>query len=364
MKRRQVLQVVGAMAAAAVAGCRKATTAALPSGAWRIDVHMHLQGRYRSPRGPGQDYLAAADHLVRQMDQLGVRRAIVLPPPQIDGQRHAPGLAELAPAVKRHPQRLVLAAGGQLLNPLLHRALPGGKPTTTQRREFEDRVNQVLSAGAKAFGELSALHLSFNPRHGFSQTSPDHPFYLALADQAALRGIPIDLHMEAIPRAMALPAGFARVSPNNPSRLAANLTALERLLAHNRKARVVWQHIGWDNTGNMNTGLCRRLLKAHGNLFMALRVEERLFDMAGKPMPNRIVDENWRVRKDWLDLFNAFSDRFVVGSDEFIGVRGKRQHRFPQSFEETWGAIGQLPSKLQRAIGRDNALRIYPLAAS
>src|SRR5207237_1327329 len=74
------------------------------------------------------------------------------------------------------------------------------------------------------------------------QTSPaDHPFLLALAGIAADSDMPIGLHMEAITTG----AGQAP-----------NIAALERLLAYNRLARIVWLHAGWDRTGQRATA-CR-----------------------------------------------------------------------------------------------------------
>ena len=50
-------------------------------------------------------------------------------------------------------------------------------------------------------------------------------------------------------------------SPPNPPRLHANIAAFERLLAHNPRAKIIWDHAGWDNTGYRTADLCRRLLK-------------------------------------------------------------------------------------------------------
>lgn len=180
--------------------------------------------------------------------------------------------------------------------------------------------------------------------------------FLLLAEIGARHGVPIDLHMEAVPAEMALSPGFR---PSD-GRLSAHIAPLETLLAHDRAAKVVWQHIGWDNNGHMTVELLRRLLAAHPNLFLALRIEERTRSMGGTPMPNRIVDEAWKLRPEWLALFQAFPDRFVIGTDEFFGIPGQ-SGRAPQSFEETWRILPELPADLARKIGRDNAVRVYGL---
>jgi len=187
--------------------------------------------------------------------------------------------------------------------------------------------------------------------------SPIIPARQPLGDSAAEYDLPIVLHMEAVIKNMPAPSGL---STNNPPYLKENISAFERLLNHNPKTRIVWVHIGWDNTGGKTTHLIRRLLKQHPNLYCALRVEERLQAVGGTPMPDRIVDNNWRIKDEWLHLFKEFPDRFVVGSDEFFGIPGQSP-KAPQSFEETWRTINQLPGDLAYKIGRQNVLSIYNL---
>ncbi len=340
-----------------------------PAGAGFVDVHLHLkeggwkQGGGRPQRnGQARDesgYEVAAKSLLEHMDRHGVAKGLLMPPPrdpQRKGESETPGLLEVA---RRYPDRLFVAAGGFELNPIIHETAPA-KVTPELRVRFEREAERILADGAKAFGEMTALHLSFFDQHAFEECPPDHPLFLLLADIAARHDVPIDLHMEAVPKDMPLPPGFDRVSPNNPATLQANIPGLERLLAHERKARIVWQHIGWDNTGCMTVGLLRRLLAAHSNLFLALRVEERGRSMGGTPMPNRIVDRAGQIVPEWLDLLQEFPDRFVIGTDEFFCPPGGGKSP-PQSFEETWNMVGQLPAELAAKIGRENAERIYRL---
>ena len=49
-----------------------------------------------------------------------------------------------------------------------------------------------------------------------------------------------------------------------------------------------------------------------------------------------------------------------IGSDEFFAP-ATASRRAPQSFEETWRIIDQLPNGLAENIVRNNAVRIYKL---
>lgn len=335
-----------------------------------IDTHVHLDsGHHPEDKGDFisllrksanvKIYEKAAVKLIAKMDKMGVAKALIAPPPQVVGKAVTIDYMDILGIVKEYPDRLFFVAGGKTLNPLIH-SHEMNDITPEFFRGFEKRAEDLIKAGAKAFGEMAVLKFSFGPQDMFAEAYPDHPLFLLLADIAARHDVPIDLHMEAVPHRMASPPGFDRVKSNNPSILHANIEALERLLSHNRDARIVWQHIGWDNTGHMTVELLRQLLKAHPNLYLALRVEERRHTITGSTIPNRIIDKRGRIRGEWLKLFKDFSDRFMIGSDEFVGVSGKISHK-SHSFELTWSILDQLPSYLARRIGRDNALRVYRL---
>ena len=173
----------------------------------------------------------------------------------------------------------------------------------------------------------------------------DHPLFLLLADIAAQYGVPINLHMEAVPRAMSLPLAFK--SPPNAPQLHANIPAFERLLAHNPRAKIIWAHAGADGTGFRTPELCRRLLQRHPNLYMEIKLDPgnvgQNFPMAGN-----------QIKPDWLKLLQDFPDRFIIGSD---------QHYPEPKGLQRWQAVvllfNQLPADLRKKIGTENALRIY-----
>ncbi|MBI4178471.1 amidohydrolase family protein [bacterium] len=295
------------------------------------------------------------------MDEYDVAKSLIVVVP---GHAGGDGDAELQSAVdasKRHPGRLYFMGGGSHLNPVLQ-GTDANEVTSRIRNEFRKKAEEIMRMGATGFGEMLGLHICMSERHSYQFAAPDHPLYLLLADLAAKYDVPIDLHTEAVPENIPTPENLRRACSANPGTLPATIPALERLLSHNQTARIVWQHIGWDNTGYMTVGLLRNLLNLHPNLFLALRAEERLNQVGdGGPMPNRIVDEDWRLKPEWLDFFREFPDRFMIGGDEFIAGKSARAPKFPQSFEETWSLMDQLPDDLAQKIGRDNAARVYRL---
>jgi len=153
-------------------------------------------------------------------------------------------------------------------------------------------------------------------------------------------------------------AGLA--SSSNPANLAANLPELERLLAHNRQARIVWAHAGSDMLGHWTVGLSRRMLKDHPNLYMSLRMGP------GRQPQNHPLAPAGTVKPEWVRLLEDFSDRFVIGNDQFFvpaSTRGGPALAFAQRAaivrQRAGIFLAALPEPLARKIGYENAIRIY-----
>jgi predicted TIM-barrel fold metal-dependent hydrolase len=167
---------------------------------------------------------------------------------------------------------------------------------------------------------------------------------LALADIAAPHGMPIDLHMEAIPQDMPFPR---RRGPN-PETLKENISGLERLLVHNRNARIVWVHAGWDLTGERTVELMRSLLGKHSNLYMSVKID------AGGPRRTWPFGPDGGLRPGWLMMLRDFPDRFMIGSDQFFD-EGTERLTLARKF------VDALPMEVARVVASENARRIYRL---
>ncbi len=307
-----------------------------------------------SSNGRARNFTPSSDVLVEIMDRYGVAKSIVMPPPQNAGQKGSYDYKSLLPVISAHPGRLMLGAGGGTLSPMIL-GTPSSEVTETLKAEFRNIAENLVNAGTTVFGEMSAMHLCMNPKHHFSSAPPDHPLFLLLADIAAEKGIPIDLHMEAIEKAMPVSNRLAEACDQNPVSIPATIDRLERLLAHNRDAHIVWQHIGWDNTGGMTPALMNRLLGNNPNLYLAIKSTGKT---EGK-RPNTISGADGAIKTDWLELFFAFPDRIMVGADEFSRAEGSGGYKKPPFFQDTWTMIKLLPDSLIQKIGHDNAARVY-----
>lgn len=301
------------------------------------DVHAHWEK---------SDPKASIEAALAAIPAENAARIVFMPPPFASTEASFDAEAVL-PFLKGHEASLSVLGGGGSLNPMIQRSVASGDSGPDVQRVFRQRAEELLREGASGFGELTAEH--FKAATPYQHAPPDHPLFLLLADIAAEHGVPIDLHMEAIPEDVALPA--SPELPPGPSHGAGNIAAFERLLAHNRRARIIWAHAGWDNTGYRTPGLCRRLLRDHPNLYMDIKIDPL------KPGKNSPLTDGaaGSVKPEWLKLFRDFPDRFVIGSDQ--------HYPEPKADTQRWQAVvsllNQLPPDLQRKIGTENAARLY-----
>lgn len=240
---------------------------------------------------------------------------------------------------------------------MIHQAVRDGTIRRGIESRFERTAVEILSKGAIGFGELTAEHLSLRYDHPYESAPPDHPLFLLLSDIAGRHGAPIDIHMEAVPEDMPLPKIRRLESPHNPKVLHANIAAFERLLAHNRNAKVIWAHVGWCNTGHRTPDLCAELLGRHSNLYMSFKIRR---DSMAETRP---LAEDFRIKPEWLSLIRTYPDRFVIGSDQFyVTPRAPTQIGPPRGKGvETEHLIAVLPSELAHKVGYENAMHIFKL---
>ena len=318
-----------------------------------IDTHSHISNDARASRG-GPDFRRALDGAIGRMERAGIRRGIVMPPPMESG-RSTYEIESYRFAKEAYAGRILPGGGGGSLNGMLQSAAPDAV-TEDKKKAFRGRAEEIVAAGAVVFGEIALHHMSLalmGPNHPYESTPGDHPLLLLLADIAAEKNLPIDVHLDAVPENMELP-GRAIFNRGNPSTLKENLAAFERLLAHNRGARIVWAHAGSDPLATRTVALQRGLLARHPNLFMSLRLN------AGGPPPVAALDADKRLKPFWLALLEEFPDRFVIGSDYFHAPSGAVE-RGPDaaSLGNYRAALAQMPPELAEAIAHRNAERIY-----
>lgn len=321
-----------------------------------IDTHVHVTGGGRhSP----SEFRETVDQARAVIGDNGFARAILMPTPQLHPSRF--GYATLEGFISQateYPEKFAFLGGGGTLNPMINNESPDGKVSTALRQRFEERAEQILAMGAVGFGEMTALHFSLTKNHPFESVAADHPLFLLLADIAARHNVPIDLHIEPVVRDIATPE-FLR-ERDNPAALKRNVDGFERLLAHNRDAKIVWAHAGTSLLPHRTLELTAELMERHPNLYLQIGVRP------GKVKETRILGRNG-IRRQWLPLLEKYADRIILGGDQFFAPAGtsgpaaefsKPAKRIRAGFQTL---LSSLPPDLANRIGFENAIRIYRL---
>jgi predicted TIM-barrel fold metal-dependent hydrolase len=319
-----------------------------------IDAHNHLMGRFGPPGRQVLDYEGAARVALSAMDKYGIKKMLIMPPPFQPDNKNLYECDDFLKIVKKYPDRFAFLGGGGTLNVKIQEAVRAGNTGDQLKRKFKKKALEILLQGAKGFGEFAIEHLCLGKKHNHQSAPADHPLFFLLADIAAKHDVPIDIHMEAVPEKMPLPNGLS--SPPNPKILTPNLASFERLLAYNRKAKIIWSHVGWDNTGHRTAELTAQLLKKHPNLYMSFKISP------GDSVPeNRPIQRGVGLKPEWLKVIREFPDRFIIGSDHFFISPKMRGRVGPPSVEPTHKFFSLLPLDLARKVGIENPKRLFKL---
>ena len=340
-----------------------------------IDTHMHLRG-------------GGLDTLLELMDDAGVSRSILVNVPQTNDvvpedsfcDSYAKGdlsddLGVLTSAYSGSPEHISLMLGGASLGPVIQ-CTPADAVGLLSDPEspisaFRDQaLNLAQTPGFIGFGEMLSLHLCMDASHSYQVALLDHPMFLQLGMIAAAENVPIDLHMEAVPEGgnsdpTLLASLNARCARNPDDALPATIPPLLEFLRETG-ATVVWQHIGWDNTGDLNPETLRGVMHdcesqaaANGtscNLYFSLRIPP---SPGNSPIVSYSAGEPTdQIHPDWKSFIDDYPDRIMLGADEFVGNAD-----LPPGFDNTWSKVlPGLEPGIARGIGVDNAARVYSRA--
>jgi len=316
-----------------------------------IDVHTHIMGR--PMLFPGA--LKVAEDLA---GQYGIRTAIISHVPAIKGR-----VRYMFPALKQlleGRKGFAFLGGGGSLNPIIHSHDAKSDSHKHAIGQFETIARNIVKSGAAGFGEMGALHISLMSGHAYTYQPADHPLFLRLADIAAESGLPIEIHVDAVDGSMRTPDDFA--DADNPGTLPGTLAGLERLIAHNPKAKISWAHGGSDPLGEMTPGRIHKMMNKYRNLYMSLRI----LDSRWPKVHNTVFDRD-ELDKEWRALLLAHSDRFFIGTDAMFlspdmpkrGPAAKFSESNSDRYELTRQFLDLLPREVAAKIAYQNAMRVY-----
>lgn len=326
-----------------------------------IDVHFH----WTMDDASTTQELVDKSLAIMQAENI---RTLVLSSQPKPGQTGA-NFLEIQKLLEPHGKRFAVLGGGNSLNPLMHQIYEGKVPPEAVEK-FRALAERTATSGVKGFGEIALHHISANDQHAYEVIPADDDLVKILVDVVAKYDLVIDVHFDPVMAKMVRPAHMK--SPNNPAEFEPNFEAFERMLAYNRKARIVWAHAGGaDMLGNFTPQLVQTLLDRHPNLFFSLR-PVAFGPMARDPgvMLQAVgASKGRRLNSEWVSVVEKYPDRFVMGSDSFLVADsaqrvGSARIFAANSARQRQGIVevlGALKPETARKVGIENAMRLYKL---
>jgi hypothetical protein len=119
--------------------------------------------------------------------------------------------------------------------------------------------------------------------------------------------------------------------------------AIDLLMAHAPKARLVWAHSG---IGGAPVARVRTLLARYPTLMGELSYRPGL------------TGPNGKLSAEWKALFTEFPDRFLIGSDTWVNARWQGYEALMQDYR-AW--LGELDPALARRIAWGNGAALFGL---
>ena len=120
----------------------------------------------------------------------------------------------------------------------------------------------------------------------------------------------------------------------------ADAEAVEILMGHNPKARIIWAHTGFSLEAERVAAILTRFPQVFGELSYR----------------GGIVDGGGKLTTEWRNLFTKFPDRFLLGSDTWINERWATYGDIMAGYR-VW--LAQLPKDVAEKIANGNAKRLF-----
>lgn len=199
-----------------------------------------------------------------------------------------------------------------------------------------DHIRQMLRLYPNfwcGIGELMSRHDDLTALTYGEPPHIDHPAFLEIFDLGAEEGLPVLVHHN--------------ITAQNSEKIIYR-EELERALAHNRKCKIIWAHVGISRRVEIQglTTIADELLSSHKNL--TIDISWVVFDYYFMDaFPSTYSDGD--TLDDWVRLIEKWPDRFMIGTDK-VG----HWSTYPAEVVKYYPLLEKLSEETVRKICRDN----------
>lgn len=283
-----------------------------------IDLHSHFSK-------------FSVSQIIASMDEYGIDKTIFMATPKVEtnGTKYEEYNLD---AVTRFPERIIAFYGGAAINHLIYEKDPD-KVTKKNKKAFRKKIKNILdNNNYQGIGEIAPLHYSLEEGQPPIEFRVDHPYMLILADLAEQYDMPLDIHMEATTE---------------------TFSQLKTLLNHNKKAKIIWDHAGWSNTGLATPKKIKSLMGKYHNLYSSIKFRDPDSDIQEV---NTLMSNN-ELKTGWKNLFEKYPNKFFIGTDLKFG-HGAQTYEKIDTIKDT---LSVLSDSTYQKLMYDNAAKILNL---
>ncbi len=210
-----------------------------------------------------------------------------------------------------------------------------------------DRLSQDLDdPQCLGIGEIGLYHFNKSGKQNVIEYPPEFPPFLEIIGLIAKKGKWVDLHAEP-------------VDPYGKSYEKQVFGGLALLFRGYPGLKLILSHTAMTNPTN-----ARRILETYPNIMMnfkPIKKHKRWKNL--EPVTNT----RGRLYEDWATLFEEMPERFMVGTDEKFGRRGKgvlaprgvKMEKYYKTIKRFRKILGSINPEAARLIAHDNADRIF-----
>ena len=298
-----------------------------------IDTHAHLNPPSRQRGSTSADILAA-------ITAAHVDRIVLLPAPN-EGlfKRAQPTQAERLSLVQTSGGRVLRMCGSDYLTDWMSESAKLGVAIPQALAGKLAQLRSDLKSGTCAgVGEIGFFHFDTAGGQPVVRLPAAYPPFVAIAQVAAVAGVPMDIHAEPF-------------EPDKATSHHAEIYGTIAVLFREAPGlKLIYSHNGLTNSRN-----ARAMLSAFPGLMMNLRFPPR------EPWKHLdpITNEQGRLYTDWAELLEEMPNRFMVGSDFLFGWDRQPTDNYTRHMNVTRRILGGLRGDVARKIASENAERVF-----
>ncbi len=295
-----------------------------------VDTHSHLV----APNGKTSAYWDA--DILDLIEKAGVSRIILLPPPNAAVNNDAAIRGERETLRKTSNGRVLVMCGSDYLTHWMYDAALSGKLPDDIVLRLERLAADLNSGNCAGVGEIGLFHFRKVRQQAVIKLPAAYPPLLAIGEEAARAGFPLDLHAESREPDMA---------PHQAEVFATIAALFERAPG----LRLICSHTCLTTAKNART-----LLQAYPGLMMNLHAFRHPEEWAHL---EPITGLEGGLYDDWAALLEEMPERFMIGDDFMFGWN--EPEAYEHHFHRLRGILGSLPPAAAKKIAFENAVKVF-----